>query len=149
MKLAARTALLETAFRDIACQRMAGVPVLHARLHVQAVGFEAAEGVAVGVLVTPWFMNLLRLPLGDDAAMLPVGAKADREVGLRRFEFIGAHEPVLGAFEACPLFSPMFDFADQAAAVATAQAVLQQLRPEPVPPLRGFLFGRSASGAAA
>jgi [NiFe] hydrogenase assembly HybE family chaperone len=156
-----RAAALEALFRHVAATRMAGVPILHPGLRVEAVGFEAAAGprdtapvgpAAVGVLVTPWFMNLVWLPMLDDrAAALDVGAKRERVVGCERFDFIGAYEPGFGAYEACSLFSPMFEFADHAAAVATARAVLDELR-RPVPTVaasrRALLFGRAAAGDA-
>ncbi|MBK1614569.1 hypothetical protein CKO44_13935 [Rubrivivax gelatinosus] len=155
----ARVAALETTFREIAATRFHGLPLLNARLQVQAIAFAPQAGddgdAAVGVLLTPWFMNLVRLPAG---ATLAVGAKGERRVGGRVFEFIGAHEDRCGAFEACSLFSPMHEFADQAAAVATAHELLAQLRPAApasaappaactmaaVPSRRGFLFGRGA-----
>jgi [NiFe] hydrogenase assembly HybE family chaperone len=43
------------------------------------------------------------------------------------FEFIGAREPTLGEYQACSLFSPMFEFADQREARATARAALDAL----------------------
>ena len=174
--LPARVEALEALFRHVAATRMNGVPILHPGLAVRAVGFEPApDGLgAVGVLVTPWFMNLVWLPLADrDAedrplAALPVGATRMRAVGNERFDFIGGFEPGFGAYEACSLFSPMFEFADQAAAVATAEQVLAILRApppsvqsepaeparaaapaaEPVPSRRALLFGRGSAGAA-
>ena len=162
VSLAERITALEAAFRDIAATRMHGVPVLHPGLSVQAVGFEAeADGAwALGVLVTPWFMNLLRLPLQSHTpTTLAVGMSAPRDIGGQRFDFIGAHEGAIGGFEASSLFSPMFAFEDQAAAVATAREVLTLLRMpatsapvthkpvEPVPSRRGFLFGRTGAHA--
>jgi hypothetical protein len=50
----------------------------------------------------------------------------------------------------------MFEFADHAAALATATEILRQLRPNPasakqsapsVPSRRGFLFGRASAGS--
>ncbi len=87
--------------------------------------------VGLGVLITPWFMNLVCLPLRRADATLGVGVTRVRQLGGRPFGFIGAHEPAVGAFSACSLFSPMFDFADQAAARATARAVMWRLRPGP------------------
>lgn len=159
--LAAHVAALEAGFRAIASSRMAGLALLHPKLEVQALGFARetlnAE-VALGVLVTPWFMSLLRLPLSAAAApdMLPVGHKLERDCGSRRFEFIGAQEIGLGRYESSSLCSPMFDFADTAAARATALEVLALLRPVPatsvaptcLPARRSFLFGRSVSGGA-
>jgi len=138
--LSERIERLERTFRHIATTRMQGVPVLHAALQVRAVGFAAqpdAPGWALGVLVTPWFMNLLRLPVepladlasATTAGCLEVGRDALRAVGGGEpLYFVGAHEDRLGHFEQCSLYSPMFHFADQAAAVATAAEVMKLLR---------------------
>jgi len=147
--LAARVQALEATFRRIAATRMAGLPLLHAGLSVQAVDFEAdAQGQALGVLVTPWFMNLVRLPLEAHAqgsnSLPPPGQARDQAVGGWTFRFHGHSEPGLGHFAAASLASPMAEFADQAAAVATARALLEQLRP--VPARRGFLLGRGRGG---
>jgi [NiFe] hydrogenase assembly HybE family chaperone len=83
---------------------------------------------AVGILITPWFMNLVWMPLDPAAPTVRVGDKRTRVVGNERFDFIGAHEPGFGGYEACSLFSPMFEFVDHGAAVATAFEVLKQLR---------------------
>jgi [NiFe] hydrogenase assembly HybE family chaperone len=149
-----QVAALEALFREVAATRMDGVPVLHAGLAVKAVGFERIGDGAVGVLVTPWFMNLVWLPLEADAPPLAIGASRARGVGHQRFDFIGAFEAGFGAYEACSLFSPMFEFEDQAAALATAQQVLAILRAPPpapeapaVPSRRALLFGRPAEAA--
>ncbi len=150
LPLAARVAALEARFATIAATRMAGVPLLNERLAVAAVGFEPVEDGAVGVLLTPWFMNLLWLP-GEQADTAAPGASRRRAVGNENFEFIGAREAGIGPYEACSLFSPMFEFEDQAAALATAREVLAQLRRPPEPPpqasRRALLFGRPASQA--
>lgn len=160
----ARITLLEQTFAHIAATRMARVPVQNPALHVHAIGFEeegSVQGaVLVGVLVTPWFMNLVRLPVIAEAQALSVAsptAKVHRTLGVDRYAFIGAHEDALGAFEACSLFSPMFEFDDHATAVATAQEILAILRqPVPqqpqsptLPSRRGFLFGPKSTGAKA
>ncbi|MFO1220670.1 MAG: [NiFe]-hydrogenase assembly chaperone HybE [Burkholderiaceae bacterium] len=123
-------AALEALFAHIAAGRMHGVPMLHPDLRVQAVGFEAEPGgqAAVGVLITPWFMNLVRVPLAAAAPIAAPGVSALRAVGRERFAFIGADEAGFGAYESCSLFSPMFEFADHDAARATAEAVLAELR---------------------
>jgi len=155
-ELAVRVQALVALFRHVERTRMASVPVLNAALQVEAVGFEPVPAeadeppAAVGVLLTPWFMNLVWLPLQPAARADRVGRGRVRAVGATSFEFIGAHEPGLGAYEACSLASPMFAFPDQAQARATARAVLADLRlaAPPAPPVaqgrRGFLLGRSA-----
>jgi [NiFe] hydrogenase assembly HybE family chaperone len=143
------------AFKRIARTRMADLPLNNPRLLVAVVDFQADDDsdFAPGALITPWSMNLLSLPLRDGLAVLGVGITATRDIGMRRFDFIGTHEPDVGPFEACSLFSPMFEFADQAAAVATAQEALKELRgatavrPPQQPARRGFLFGRSGTAA--
>jgi [NiFe] hydrogenase assembly HybE family chaperone len=141
---------------EIAITRMAGLPVMHPGLSVQAVGFERRDDGLLGVLLTPWFMSLVWRDLAADAASLPVGQHRERAVGTERFEFIGAWHGGLGAYESCSLISPMFEMADQAQAVSTAEEVLAHLFPAPStlaveasspqrPDRRGFLLGRSAS----
>lgn len=154
--LATQVARLEDAFRTIAATRMRGLPLLHDGLQVQALGFRPLPGdeaAALGVLVTPWFMNLVRLPLDEaaEAAVPAVGIKREHRLGELGFEFIGAHEPTLGRFEMCSMFSPVFEFANQAGALATAREVLALIRPAPAAPeqpaRRGFLFGRPVAAA--
>ncbi|MDD2882299.1 MAG: [NiFe]-hydrogenase assembly chaperone HybE [Rhodoferax sp.] len=157
-----RVTALEQLFTEISCTRMQDVPVQNPAVRVQALGFAADTNNAemlLGVLVTPWFMNLVRLPsrlsCADDQ-LLASGKKAKRAVGNESFEFIGASEPGVGAFEVCSLFSPMFEFANHAAALATASEVLSLLRapeapaasaPHTPPNRRGFLFGRGVASA--
>jgi [NiFe] hydrogenase assembly HybE family chaperone len=126
-----RVQTLVGAFERIARTRMAGVPILHAGLRTEAVGFAAqldddAQPGLLGVLLTPWFMNLVWLPPAD-APALAVGTSRLRPLGGEVLSFIAAQEEGC-CFEACSLFSPMFEFPDQAAARSVALAVLQALR---------------------
>ncbi len=163
---------------ETARTRMAGLPVCHPDLSVAAVGFarwgaagDAAHAFSglLGVLLTPWFMNLVWRPDPGtaSAADWPVGVSRELALGPQRLGFLGAHEPDLGGFASCSLISPLFQFADQAAALATAQAVVDTLSQdaqearsaqeaavaaariaaaaEPrLPARRGFLLGRTA-----
>lgn len=154
----AAVAALQSLFEHIARTRMAGVPLLQPGLRVQVVGFErlpAEPSVALGVLVTPWFMNLVRLPLDASASPGMAGPtqRVRRVVGDASIDFIGTDEAPVGRFECCSLYSPMHDFRSQDDAVAVAAAVLQALRqagraaPQQ-PARRGFLLGRGAGGSA-
>jgi len=167
VRAARRVRSLEAAFDAIARTRMRGMPTVNARLTVEAVGFEALTdaqrgtvGVA-GILITPWFMNLVCLPVDRVDTPSATGLSVTRALGAESFAFIGAHDEAIGSFEACSLFSPMFEFADHAAARATALAVLAALRQAPPPPSaaaksaapagevtparRLFLLGRAAA----
>jgi len=179
--LAGLAARVEAHCRQIAATRMAGLPIVHPGLQVRLLGlapWDEQPGLAWGVLVTPWSMGLLALPIaagGPPPDSLPrPGRTEPRQAGDHRLDFIGADDPALGPHAICPLFSPMGEFADQAAALATARAVLQALRPpapapgvpsamrgavpEPTPACRApacsmaagparrrFLFGRGAA----
>jgi len=150
-----RLRALEQAFVTIAETRMAGLPILNAALSVETLGFEieADAEAAIGVLITPWFMNLIWLPIMRSEALAPSGAGTIRTVGSEQFEFIAAHEEAIGAYALCSLFSPMSEFSDQTSARTMAQAILDTLRQPPAPPARpaldrrAFLFGRSPTGA--
>ena len=73
-------------------------------------------------------MNVVLMPRVS-AAWQVIGARETRHVvspgGV--FEFIGAREATLGDYQACSLCSPMFEFADQREARATALAALDAL----------------------
>lgn len=137
---------LREVFSRIQAERMADVPLLNPALTVETVGFRLWQDSWLGVLITPWSMNLLALagvtpfaPLGAhavDSLTLPDGA----------VDFHGAFEPALGHYRQASLFSPMWQFANQDAARATAEEVMNLLFPAaPAPDLsRRRLFGLRA-----
>jgi [NiFe] hydrogenase assembly HybE family chaperone len=104
---------------------MADVPILNEAIGVEAVGFREIDEGLLGVLVTPWFMNLMLLPI--EAAAWEgqrAGEKTLHTLPAGCYEFIAGHEEGVGDYRMCSLFSPMFEFADHAAAVETAAAVM-------------------------
>jgi [NiFe] hydrogenase assembly HybE family chaperone len=119
---------LEAVFRAIARQQMRDMPMLNPALSVEAVGFRRWREHWLGVLVTPWFMNLVLMPRQREQWQ-PLAERATRHYAFPAgvFEFIGARDAVLGDYQACSLFSPMFEFADHAGARATALAALGAL----------------------
>lgn len=165
--LTARIKSLEDFYRLVQTVRMQGIPILNPALHVEAVGFEwvdpkgsCDEVVAEGVLITPWFMSLFRLPLKRLPHGNRVGSKTVRDFGNERFEFIGAHDPAIGYHETCALFSPMsgFNSRDQARDTALASLALVRSVPkatevaaiatEPLPPRRAFFMARRQDAGA-
>jgi [NiFe] hydrogenase assembly HybE family chaperone len=97
-------------------------------LRVQAVGFRPWGDHWLGILVTPWFMNLVLMPRITERWQALAPRESRHHVfpaGV--FEFIGAHDAAVGEYQACSLFSPMFDFADAIAARSTALASLDAL----------------------
>ena len=55
------SARLTAALREVA-RRMEGLGFVNQALEVEAVAFEPWQGHWLGVMVTPWFMNLVLLP---------------------------------------------------------------------------------------
>jgi [NiFe] hydrogenase assembly HybE family chaperone len=125
---------LETTFNEILTNRMRGLPIVNVALSVQAVGFSRFCEDWLGVLITPWFMNLLLLPSSDSNWLeQQPGTKIDKHFPYGTFEFTLGSEAQLGTYALCSLFSPMFQFENQAAALASAQAALQGLLAEITP----------------
>lgn len=119
---------LQAAFRHIADTRMAGMAMVNPALAVEAVGIRPWNGDWVGVLITPWSMNLICLPATDaEWEALPSGTKREVELPSGSYEFLTAHEDALGPYLTSSLFSPMFDFSDMGQARAVATAVLDEI----------------------
>ena len=125
--LASQVQTLEAAFSRIERERMAGLPFLNPALRVEAIGFMPWDTGAVGVLLTPWFMNLMLLPGEAEWSDLQVGAKVTHRFDSGCYEFTVGDEPGIGRYQMCSLFSPMGQFVDHAAAVATATEVMRGL----------------------
>ena len=121
------SARLTSAFREVA-GRMEGLGFVNPALEVEAVAFEPWQGHWLGVMVTPWFMNLMLLPRQRSQWQpLPLRGKRKLHFPAGVFEFIGADDPVVGEHQTCSLFSPMHDFQDQAAARLVARLAREAL----------------------
>ena len=121
-------ARLQAIFENIAVTRMAGLPILNPALRVEAVGFREWEGRWVGVLVTPWTISLVLLP-GSDAPLesLLLDEKRVWHFPSGAYEFMGLHEPVLGACQICSLISPVAEFSTHEEAAAVAREIVVAL----------------------
>ena len=121
------TGRLVADFTDVWHATMRGLPIVNTALRVEAVGFHRQEGRILGVLVSPWFMNLILLPDGEDWSGLTPGAKEVVRFPSGDYEFLHNTRDLTGGYKACSLFSPMAQFATQAQAVEVARAVLAAL----------------------
>lgn len=121
-----RTKALVADFTEIFNARMRDLPMVNQALHVQAVGFQPYEGGFLGVLIAPWFMNLVLLP-GPDHTMLKTGEKEVLTFPSGAYEFMHATREMVGPYMACALFSPMGDFTSQLQAVEVARAAMVEL----------------------
>lgn len=115
-------------FKEIYNSKMRDVPIINKGLHVEAVGFKPYNGQYLGVLISPWFMNLVLLPADDlDWSELKSGAKEDIGFPSGVYEFIHNVREMVGGYKACSLFSPMGDFSSQMQAKEVARELLVAL----------------------
>ena len=127
MDIDTATARLVAHFRNIHTERMRDMPFLNARLEVCAVGFREFDEHAVGVLVTPWFMNLVLLPGEQEWSRLVQGSVVKVALPGGEIEFNVSHDDDFGTHLSAALFSSVADFPDQDTAVAIAGEILHQL----------------------
>ena len=132
---------LEGRFRQIERTRMAGVPVVNGKLAVRAIGFRPWREHWLGILLTPWFMNLMLMPQeeapkkalsrsGRGGEKTPVGAARTFVFPSGSYDFVAGHEEGIGHYYSCSLFSPVFEFESQEAAERTAEAALAAIMDE-------------------
>ena len=116
---------LAALYREIEATAMRDAPICNAALQVTAIGFRDFEGYAVGIVLTPWFLNLVAAEMRPRAApALPLGAFRLR-FPAGSIDFTVAELAGFGKLASCSLFSPLFDFPDQETACAVAQAALE------------------------
>lgn len=135
---------------------MQGLGFFNPALCVEAVGFTPWQSHWLGVMVTPWSINLLLVPRTAEASTSAAGQTCRHRFPAGDYDFIGAHDPLIGPYQMCSLFSPPA-FADQATArevASIARAALLDPRSaegdpaQPAPmskpdlPRRRFLRGR-------
>ena len=115
-------------YRDVYLRSMADVPICNPALEVAATGFRPFGGGFIGIVTTPWFMNVVLVSFaagsasqGASGETVPVALPAGK------VDFLTGELAGFGRILTCSLFSPMDAFEDQAAALATAEAALAGL----------------------
>jgi [NiFe] hydrogenase assembly HybE family chaperone len=127
---------LANAYRRAAL-KVKGLPIYNPTIAVEAVGFREYEGRQVGVIVTPWFMNLTALPSESDLKAWLAGRSTMLGFPSGAYEFTVTDLQDVGLIATCSLFSTMLDFTDheaaQLAAKTVADAVFEPEQPAPAP----------------
>jgi len=91
-------------------------------------------------------MNLVAAPCDPRAwPATTAGAKVRLAFPAGNFEFVGARDDAAGEYLACSLFSPVLEFADQAAARAVAEQALVALLDARTADEQGPLARRAAA----
>ena len=115
-------------FRQIGEERMRGLPIYHEALQVEAVGFRPCAMGLIGVLITPWFMNVILLPTAAaHDPRLRLGDKVSHALPAGEQEFTVGEDEVIGVYHFHSLASPMLHFKTQDGARATGMHALQRM----------------------
>jgi [NiFe] hydrogenase assembly HybE family chaperone len=129
--------------------RMRGLPIYNQALSVELIGFRREGADLVGIVLTPWCMNIVVVPGGEIEA-LREGQTRARSFPSGKYDFTGGRLDGVGAIELCSLFSPMDEFAEMEVARLVAKSAIEGLYEAPPPPepaavsRRGFLSGKGA-----
>lgn len=119
-------------FHEIGETQMRGLPLYNDRLEVEAVGFQPYGDGWIGVLITPWFMNVVLLPHERiEVDMNGMGRQVIETLPAKDLAFLWGGDEVTGMFKAASLHSPMHVFVVQAQARAEARQRLAALLAPP------------------
>ena len=139
-------------YERILNEQMRGLPLVNERLRVECLHFRQLEnGRVIGVLITPWLMNLVLFPAQDeDWSGLEVGHKQMHDFPSGRHAFLVNEIEGLGTFQARSLHSPMKKFFSQDHARTVARLAMEELM-KPLDPethldedrLRRFIEGEN------
>ncbi len=143
--------LLERIYNLTLQQKMQGLRLCNDALSVEAVGFHKYDGHWMGILITPWFLNLMIIPSADEPWPDLIPGKGN-EIAINfpsgHYKFSPRNEPEIGSYLCCSLSSPLPEWNNQLEIRETAEAILQQLVSlpikdlnEPQDPSKRQLFG--------
>ena len=113
----------ETAMRDL--------PIYNHALHVDALGFQVTDKGLLGVLITPWFINVMLLPQQKQKAPLPLGQRVTHELIAGEHAFTVGEDDELGHYDFLTLASPTLRYKSQQVARDAAQKALSKLLTPP------------------
>jgi [NiFe] hydrogenase assembly HybE family chaperone len=123
---------LVSRFKQIGDEHIRDLPIYHRTLQVEAVDFQLWAQGWIGVLITPWFMNVMLLPRDKDQwQSLALGQKHMQKLPSGEQEFVVGGDAELGAYLFRSLASPMLGFPSQKGARQAAHSALQRLMAPP------------------
>lgn len=114
---------LAALYRAIRSGPMRDMPVCNDALDVAAIGFRPFGEWAIGVVVTPWMMNIV---CAQETGVAPA-ARRRMALPAGDVDFVASRLDGFGTILSCSLFSPMFEFTDMASACETARAAIGAL----------------------
>jgi [NiFe] hydrogenase assembly HybE family chaperone len=112
-------AIFEERFRDL--------PIINPALRVEAVGFRELAEHEFGVLISPWFINLVLLPGTERWDHRPQGSVCTVELPGGKVDFTVSHDDVSGTMLSAAMFGTVTEFPDQEMAREVARETLRLL----------------------
>jgi len=120
--------LLEVTFNKIHQEQMQEIPILNSLIAVEALGFHEYQGRIVGIVITPWMMNMFMLPKdGEDWSQYEIGHKLPHQFPSNTYKFMVNEIDGIGYCQTYSIFSPMHEFANHEHALSAAQSFLDTM----------------------
>lgn len=123
---------LVTRFQQIGVERIFGLPIYNDALNVEAVEFQPCDGGLIGVLITPWFMNIMLLP--EDTSpwqTQELGVKVKYKLDSGEHEFVIGEDEEVGRYLFRTVTSPTHCYKKQIAAINSGKKALRTLLTPP------------------
>ena len=116
------------------CERTEPAGQLNSLLSCTSVGFTRCQGDWLGVVITPWCMDLVLLPGGGNLwGDIPTGQRRYVELPHEAVAFTAAEEPQLGPYQHAPLVATVASLPDMAAAIRLANQVMREICGDEIP----------------
>ncbi|MEH6627513.1 MAG: [NiFe]-hydrogenase assembly chaperone HybE [Motiliproteus sp.] len=129
------SAVLEQIYTTIYREQMHDVPVVNPAIQIEAIGFSEWEGHWLGILLTPWFMNVLVIQkAGSPWPELEMGKGKELMISFPQgeYKFSAREEKGIGSYLSCSLASPVNDWKSHPEAKRTAEDVLRLMKSIPL-----------------
>lgn len=112
------------------------LPFVNPALAVETIGFSRQQGDWLGVVVTPWFINLFLFSGGGELwGDIPAGQRRYVNLPCGTLQFIADDDPDLGPYQYCPLIAPVSSVPDMATARQAGLDAMAAVIEPPAPPV--------------
>ena len=111
-------------------EEMQGLPICNDNINIEAIDFQLYQDQWLGILITPWFTNLLILRQKDKLwPKFKLGKGNEQYINFPAgdIKFTPRFEPELGSYLCCSLVSPMTEVNSHQQAVNDAKNAMRQL----------------------
>ena len=113
-------------YRKVWETRMRDLPFVNPALAVEVMPFRDCGGDWIGVVITPWFLNLLlRSGGGRLWGDIPAGERRYVDLPCGTLQFIADDDPDIGPYQYCPLIAPVSAVPDMETARRAAADALE------------------------